>query len=97
PEPAAVRAHPGRDRREPPRPLRQSERAWATVMRERVRRVKPPIYRGMPYLTIALFVVGLVIYRNWRTHGLAQESLFNDWLLYALVVLGFYFVFGVAG
>ena len=66
-------------------------------MRERVRRVKPPIYRGMPYLTIALFVVGLVIYRNWRTHGLAQESLFNDWLLYALVVLGFYFVFGVAG
>src|SRR5436309_6678087 len=64
---------------------------------ERIRKVKPPIYRGMPYVTIALFLIGLVVYRNWRTHGLAQEQLFNLWLLYAFVVLGFYFVFGIAG
>jgi branched-chain amino acid transport system permease protein len=64
---------------------------------DRLARIKPPIYRGMPYVTIAVVILGIVVYRNWRTEGLAQESVFNDWLLYAIVVLGFYFVFGLAG
>ena len=58
---------------------------------------RPPIYRGVPYVRIALFVLAVVVYRNWRTQGFAQESLFNDWLLYSIVVLGFYFVFGLSG
>lgn len=64
---------------------------------ERLSHVKPPIYRGLPYVQIAVVLLGIVIYRSWRTEGLAQESLFNDWLIYAVVVLGFYFVFGLAG
>ena len=60
-------------------------------------RVKPPIYRGIPYIRIALVVVALILYRNLRTSGRSQEAIFNDWLLYAIVVLGFYFVFGLAG
>jgi branched-chain amino acid transport system permease protein len=60
-------------------------------------RVKPPIYRGIPYIRIALVVVAMILYRNLRTSGRSQEAIFNDWLLYAIVVLGFYFVFGLAG
>lgn len=66
-------------------------------MSERLLRVKPPIYRGKPYVTIAVFLLGLVLYRSFRTTGRAQEDLFNLWLLYAIVVIGFYFVFGVSG
>src|SRR3954469_6993293 len=64
---------------------------------DRLGKVKPPIYRGVPYVTIAVVLLGIVVYRNWRTEGFAQESLFNDWLLYSIVVLGFYFVFGLSG
>ncbi|MCU1374873.1 MAG: transporter related protein [Actinomycetia bacterium] len=64
---------------------------------ERLDRARPPIYRGLPYLSIALVILGIVLYRNTRTSGFAQESLFNDWLVYAIVVLGFYFVFGLSG
>ncbi|HUP73696.1 MAG TPA: branched-chain amino acid ABC transporter ATP-binding protein/permease [Acidimicrobiales bacterium] len=60
-------------------------------------RVRPPIYRGMPYIRIVLVFAVMFLYRSVRTEGRAQEALFNDWLTYALVVLGFYFVFGLAG
>ena len=58
---------------------------------------RPPIYRGLPYIRIALVFGAMFLYRSFRTEGRAQEALFNDWLTYALVVLGFYFVFGLAG
>lgn len=64
---------------------------------DRTGRVKPPIYRGIPYLTIAVVLAGIALYRNTRTEGFAQENLFNDWLVYAVVVVGFYFVFGIGG
>ncbi|HET7720407.1 MAG TPA: hypothetical protein VFK43_10605, partial [Acidimicrobiales bacterium] len=64
---------------------------------DRTGRVKPPIYRGIPYLTIAVVIAGIALYRNTRTEGFAQENLFNDWLIYAVVVVGFYFVFGIGG
>ncbi|MEO8697930.1 MAG: ATP-binding cassette domain-containing protein, partial [Acidimicrobiales bacterium] len=60
-------------------------------------RVRPPIYRGLPYVRIVLIFAMMFLYRSFRTEGRAQEALFNDWLTYALVVLGFYFVFGLAG
>jgi branched-chain amino acid transport system permease protein len=60
-------------------------------------RVRPPIYRGLPYIRILLVFVTMFLYRSVRTSGRAQEALFNDWLTYAIVVLGFYFVFGLAG
>src|SRR5512132_4167170 len=60
-------------------------------------RVRPPIYRGLPYIRIVLIFAAMFLYRSVRTEGRAQEALFNDWLTYAIVVLGFYFVFGLAG
>ena len=60
-------------------------------------RVRPPIYRGLPYIRILLIFATMFLYRSVRTSGRAQEALFNDWLTYAIVVLGFYFVFGLAG
>ena len=65
--------------------------------RARWTRVRPPIYRGLPYIRIVLVFAVMFVYRSVRTEGRAQEALFNDWLTYALVVLGFYFVFGLAG
>ena len=60
-------------------------------------RVRPPVYRGIPYIRILVVLAAMFLYRSFRTEGRAQEALFNDWLTYALVVLGFYFVFGLAG
>ena len=60
-------------------------------------RVRPPIYRGIPYIRIALVLIVMFLYRNFRTEGRAQEQLFNTWLLYTIVVIGFYFVFGLSG
>jgi branched-chain amino acid transport system permease protein len=60
-------------------------------------RARPPIYRGIPYVRIALVMLVIFIYRNVRTEGRAQEQLFNTWLLYTIVVIGFYFVFGLSG
>ena len=60
-------------------------------------KVRPPIYRGIPYIRVGLVLLIIFIYRNVRTEGRAQEALFNTWLLYTIVVIGFYFVFGVSG
>jgi branched-chain amino acid transport system permease protein len=59
--------------------------------------VRPPIYRGIPYLKVLLVVVVLFAFRMTITEGRVQQNIFNDWLLYAMVVLGFYFVFGISG
>ena len=60
-------------------------------------RVRPPIYRGLPYVRVALVLAGLFLYRVTRTQGRAQENLYNTWLLYTILVIGFYFVFGLSG
>jgi branched-chain amino acid transport system permease protein len=60
-------------------------------------RVKPPIYRGIPYIRVVLILGAILLYRSTRTDGRLQENIFNDWLLYSIVVVGFYFVFGISG
>jgi branched-chain amino acid transport system permease protein len=60
-------------------------------------RVKPPIYRGIPYIRVVLILGAILLYRSTRTEGRLQENIFNDWLLYSIVVVGFYFVFGISG
>jgi ABC-type branched-subunit amino acid transport system ATPase component/ABC-type branched-subunit amino acid transport system permease subunit len=60
-------------------------------------RVKPPIYRGIPYIRVVLILGAILLYRSTRTDGRAQENIFNDWMLYSIVVVGFYFVFGISG
>lgn len=60
-------------------------------------KIKPPIYRGIPYIRIVLILGAILVYRMTRTEGRAQENIFNDWMLYSLVVVGFYWVFGISG
>ncbi len=58
---------------------------------------RPPVFRGQPYSAIVLFLVGLVVFRLVWVDGLANEKQANTWLLYSVLVIGFYFVFGVSG
>jgi ABC-type branched-subunit amino acid transport system ATPase component/ABC-type branched-subunit amino acid transport system permease subunit len=53
--------------------------------------------RGAPYLYFGLFLLAVVLYRQFVVSGLADQNLFNTWLFYAVVVTGFYFVFGISG
>jgi ABC-type branched-subunit amino acid transport system ATPase component/ABC-type branched-subunit amino acid transport system permease subunit len=58
---------------------------------------RPPAMRGAPYVYFGLFLLGVVLYRQFVVSGLADQDLFNTWLFYAVVVTGFYFVFGISG
>jgi ABC-type branched-subunit amino acid transport system ATPase component/ABC-type branched-subunit amino acid transport system permease subunit len=58
---------------------------------------RPPAMRGMPYAYFGLFLLGVVLYRQFVVSGQADQDLFNTWLFYAVVVTGFYFVFGISG
>jgi ABC-type branched-subunit amino acid transport system ATPase component/ABC-type branched-subunit amino acid transport system permease subunit len=52
---------------------------------------------GRPYLWLGLFLVGVALYRQFVTAGRADADLYNTWIFYAVIVTGFYFVFGVSG
>jgi branched-chain amino acid transport system permease protein len=58
---------------------------------------RPPAMRGAPYVYFGLFLLAVVLYRQFAVSGLADQNLFNTWLFYAVVVTGFYFVFGISG
>jgi branched-chain amino acid transport system ATP-binding protein len=58
---------------------------------------RPPAFRGHPYAVVLAVLAGLYLVRLWRTEGLAEENLFNTWLFMTCIVVGFWFVFGVAG
>jgi ABC-type branched-subunit amino acid transport system ATPase component/ABC-type branched-subunit amino acid transport system permease subunit len=58
---------------------------------------RPPAMRRAPYLYFGLFLLGVVVYRQFVVSGQADQDLFNTWLFYAVVVTGFYFVFGISG
>lgn len=62
------------------------------------RRYGPPVFRGVgPYLRLAVFFSGLALWRQFGVMSRAEENLLNLWLYHALIVVGFWFVFGVAG
>jgi ABC-type branched-subunit amino acid transport system ATPase component/ABC-type branched-subunit amino acid transport system permease subunit len=58
---------------------------------------RPPAFHGHPYLVTVGVLVGLVLVRAWRTEGLLEQNLFNSWLYFTCLVIGFWLVFGVAG
>lgn len=60
-------------------------------------RVRPPAYRGHPYLGVAVFVAGIAAYQKLFVEGMSGQNAVNLWLYYALATVGFYFVFAVAG
>ena len=58
---------------------------------------RPPAMRGAPYLTLALFLLAVALVRQFGDLGLGDADLVNTWLFYTVLVVGFYFVFGVSG
>ena len=54
-------------------------------------------WRASPYMRLAAFMVAVALWREVRVSGLAGENTYNLWLFYATVVVGFWFVFGLAG
>lgn len=58
---------------------------------------RPPAMRGYPYAWLGIFLVFMILLRflpGWADNELL---LFNQWLYYTILVVGFYFVFGVSG
>jgi ABC-type branched-subunit amino acid transport system ATPase component/ABC-type branched-subunit amino acid transport system permease subunit len=58
---------------------------------------RPPEMRGYPYAWLAIFLAFMVALRfvpDWQND---QALVFNDWLYFTILVVGFYFVFGIAG
>jgi branched-chain amino acid transport system permease protein len=53
--------------------------------------------RGAPYLSLALFLLAVALIRQYGNFGLGDQDLINTWLFYSVIVVGFYFVFGVSG
>jgi ABC-type branched-subunit amino acid transport system ATPase component/ABC-type branched-subunit amino acid transport system permease subunit len=53
--------------------------------------------RGQPYLWLALFLLGVALYRQYGVSALGDQDLINTWLYYSVIVVGFYLVFGVSG
>ena len=58
---------------------------------------RPPAMRGYPYLWLVVFLGVMVALRFVPQWGNDQTFLFNLWLVYTVMVVGFYFVFGLSG
>jgi branched-chain amino acid transport system permease protein len=58
---------------------------------------RPPAMRGYPYAWLLIFAAFLIVLRftpNWDN---SQLVVFNQWMYLTILVIGFYFVFGVSG
>jgi branched-chain amino acid transport system permease protein len=58
---------------------------------------RPPAMRGQPYAWLLIFLAFVVFMRfgiNWSP---TELRLFDTWLVYTILVVGFYYVFGVSG
>jgi ABC-type branched-subunit amino acid transport system ATPase component/ABC-type branched-subunit amino acid transport system permease subunit len=53
--------------------------------------------RGAPYLSLGIFLLAVALFRQYGDFGLGDGDLINTWLFYSVIVVGFYFVFGVSG
>jgi ABC-type branched-subunit amino acid transport system ATPase component/ABC-type branched-subunit amino acid transport system permease subunit len=58
---------------------------------------RPPAMRGSPYLWLALFLLVVGMTRQLGSFGAGDSDLINRWLFYSVLVIGFYFVFGISG
>ncbi len=68
--------------------------------RGRWSRARPPAMHGMPYLSLALVLLGIALFRQFGPFGASNggnADLYNTWLFYGVIVVGFYFVFGISG
>lgn len=58
---------------------------------------RPPAMRGYPYLWLVVFLGFMVALRFIPSWGNDQAFLFNLWIVYAVMTVGFYYVFGLSG
>lgn len=58
---------------------------------------RPPAMRGYPYHWLAIFLLFMIGLRFLPSWGNDQTLLYNQWLYFSILVVGFYFVFGVSG
>ena len=58
---------------------------------------RPPAVRGYPYAWLVIFLGFMVLLRFAPNLSAAQALVFNTWLIYTIMTVGFYFVFGVSG
>lgn len=58
---------------------------------------RPPAMRGYPYAWLLIFLAFMVALRFLPPWEDDQLLVFNLWILYSIMVVGFYFVFGVSG
>ena len=58
---------------------------------------RPPAMRGYPYAWLVIFLAFMVALRFVPSWGVDQTLVFNEWIYFTILVVGFYFVFGVAG
>jgi branched-chain amino acid transport system permease protein len=78
---------------EPLEPIRKGEPAAA----RRRSSARPPVYRLHQYRTVIIFTVAVGLYVPLLVHSRLEQSLVNFWLLYSIMTVGFYLVFGMAG
>jgi len=59
---------------------------------------RPPAMRGYPYAWLAIFLAAMIIFRFipglWAPD---QLVVWNQWVYFTILTVGFYFVFGVSG
>jgi ABC-type branched-subunit amino acid transport system ATPase component/ABC-type branched-subunit amino acid transport system permease subunit len=58
---------------------------------------RPPAMRGYPYAWLVIFAVCLIALRFTPSWANDQLVVFNQWMYLTILVVGFYFVFGVSG
>ena len=58
---------------------------------------RPPAMRGFPYPWLAIFVVFMIGFRFLPAWSNEQTVNFNQWIYLSILVVGFYFVFGLSG
>jgi ABC-type branched-subunit amino acid transport system ATPase component/ABC-type branched-subunit amino acid transport system permease subunit len=58
---------------------------------------RPPAMRGFPYPWLAIFIAFMIALRFVPAWTNEQTVNFNQWIYLSILVVGFYFVFGVSG
>lgn len=70
----------------------------ASVGRASSGRLRPAVYAGpAPYIELGLVLLALAGFEHFFAQDPSGGQLFNLWMFYAAVVVGFWFVFGAAG
>lgn len=58
---------------------------------------RPPIYRGFPYVSVVVFAAVALVGFYVVSDSFLATALLTSWLYYSIIVVGFYFVFGLSG